>query len=147
MVEWALLWFANCRANAPGFSYNGIVMPILSDIINGWELVLLVAVIVILLGAKHLRGLARGLGEGFSHFRKSVDREAHAAGESLGGIYGKPAAQALTPDNHTAELYDPAVFQREERRRRIRRHIRFRSLLRTCQSIWRSGLRRLKTKK
>jgi hypothetical protein len=35
------------------------------------------------------------------------------AGESLGGIFGKPAAEALTPDNQTAELYDPAAFHDE----------------------------------
>ena len=74
-------------------------------------------VALILAGAKKLPDIARGLGQGFSQFRKHVgelpndlDQQAHDAGESLGGIYGKPAAQALTPDNETAELYDPAVF-------------------------------------
>ena len=31
-------------------------------------------------------------------------------GKSLGEIHGKAAADALTPDNQIAELYDPAVF-------------------------------------
>ena|SRR6266487_1546899 len=82
---------------------------------GGWETVLILAVILILFGAKNLPGNTRGLGEGVRQFRKScgevskeLDQEAHDAGESLGGIYGKPAAQALTPDNQTAELYDPA---------------------------------------
>src|SRR5579864_1775338 len=84
---------------------------------GGGEVILVLAVILILFGAKKLPEIARGLSEGFSEFRKhtggasrELDREARDAGESLGGIYGKPAAQALTADNQTAELYDPAVF-------------------------------------
>ena len=41
------------------------------------------------------------------------------AGRSVGGIYGKAAAQALTPDNQVAELYDPAVLGKEQSRRRF----------------------------
>jgi hypothetical protein len=52
---------------------------------------------------KATRNLAEGLDDG-----------ARDAGESLGGIYGKPAAEALTPDNRTAELYDPAVLRDSE---------------------------------
>ena len=47
-------------------------------------------------------GAAR-FGEGLSQFRKEFDEQAHQAGESLGGIYGKPAAEALTPENQTAD--------------------------------------------
>jgi hypothetical protein len=36
---------------------------------------------------------------------------AEGAGKSLGGIYGKPAAEALTPANQTAELYDAATLR------------------------------------
>ena len=91
---------------------------VFANILGGWEIVLILAVILLLFGAKKLPEIARGLGEGFSQFRKHVgelpndlDQRAHDAGESLGGIYGKPAAQALTPDNQTAELYDPAAFR------------------------------------
>src|SRR5882672_8102958 len=88
---------------------------------DGWETVLILALILILFGAKKLPEIARGLGEGVSQFGKSLDglpkeldQEAHDAGESLGGIYGKRGAQALTPDNQIAELYDPSVFQNQE---------------------------------
>src|SRR5437899_1588311 len=94
--------------------------PMFALLFEGWELVLILAVLLVLLGAKRLPGIARGLGEGILEFRKNVgevskelDQDAHDAGESLGGIYGKPAAQALTPDNQTAELYDPAAFHDE----------------------------------
>src|SRR5436309_2612270 len=90
----------------------------LAAIFGGWEIILILAVIPIVYGANRLPEITRGLGRGFSQFRKHVgelpndlDQRAHDAGESLGGIYGKPAAQALTPDNQTAELYDPAAFR------------------------------------
>ena len=99
---------------------------------GGWEVVLIFAVVLILYGAKKLPEITRGLREGFSQFRKradrlpgELDRAAHDAGESLGGIYGRPAAQALTPDNQTAELYDPAAFQNPKTSRATRR-MRFR---------------------
>lgn len=117
----------------------------LAAIINGWELLLLFAVILVLFRAKHLAELPRGLRDLYSHLRSSFERDAHEVGESIGGICGKPGAQALTPDNRTAELYEPAVFQHEERTRRIKRRLRFRRWLRTWRSICRSIAARLKT--
>ena len=91
------------------------------------EIILILAVVLILFGAKKLPELARGLGEGISQFGKATrdvinaaDDEASDAGRSLGGIYGKPAAQALTVDNQVAELYDPAVFAGEQESRQTR---------------------------
>jgi sec-independent protein translocase protein TatA len=91
----------------------------------GGEIVLILALVLILFGAKHLPGLGRGLGRGISEFRKGkrnlgegLDDGARDAGESLGGIYGKPAAEALTPDNQTAELYDPAVLRDNKEKER-----------------------------
>ena len=97
-----------------------IPMPMLAAILDGWELVLVLSVVLILFGAKHLPGLACGLRQ----FRKASDDIAHEAGESLGGIYGKPAAEALTPDNQTAELCDPAAFHREKRKDRAMKRTR-----------------------
>ena len=81
----------------------------LADIMGGWEIVLILAVSLALSGARKLPEFIRGLGEGFAEFlrcsgfvAKELDHAAHDAGESLGGIYGKPAAEALTPDNQTA---------------------------------------------
>jgi Sec-independent protein translocase protein TatA len=117
-----------------------VLMPVLGDIlgVGGCELVLIFAVVLILYGDKHLLGIARGLGKGFFQFRKNFDEVSHDAGESLGGIYGKPAAEALTPDNQTGEFYDPAVFHREERPNRMR----VRRWLRWWRSIWHSVLKR-----
>jgi len=79
--------------------------------LGGGEIVLVLALVLILFGGKKLPELGKGLKLGLFEFRKAVDDEATEAGHSLGGIYGKPAAEALTFDNHVAELYDPAVLQ------------------------------------
>ena len=114
--------------------------------LGGEEVILVLVLILILLGAKKLPDIRKGLGEGFFEFRKHIggfskalDREAHDAGESLGGIYGKPAAQALTPENQTAELYDPAVFHSP----RSGQHADLRKLFRLCRLICRRYARRL----
>jgi sec-independent protein translocase protein TatA len=85
------------------------------QVLSGWgggEIVLILALILILFGAKKLPELVKGLRQGLLEFRKATDDVATEAGHSLGGIYGKPANEALTPDNQVAELYDPAVLQK-----------------------------------
>jgi sec-independent protein translocase protein TatA len=104
--------------------------------VGGWEMVLLLAVVILLFGARQLPNIRQDLSEGFSHFRKLSDREAHGAGESLGGIFGKPAAEALTPDNQTAELYDPAAFRREQNEGRANKRKMLNRFLRFWRSIW-----------
>ena len=88
------------------------------------ELILILTLVLILIGARKLPDIARGFGRGICEFRKAtrevtdeMDEAASEAGRSLGGIYGKPAAEALTPDNHIAELYDPAAPQDKSRSR------------------------------
>ena len=122
---------------------------VFANILGGWEIVLILAVILLLFGARKLPEIARGLGEGFSQFRKHVgelpndlDREAHDAGESLGGISGKPAFQTLTPDNQTAELYDPAVFHNP----RATKWMSFRGWVLLRRLIWRLLSKRLNPK-
>jgi TatA/E family protein of Tat protein translocase len=126
---------------------------IVGAFLGGWEAILMLAVVLILFGARKLPGIARGMREGFSQFRKSLgdlskgfDQQAHDAGQSLGGIYGKPAAQALTPDNRIAELYDPAALHTQERVDFAARRRWFRSLNRLWRLIWRFIFNRFKTK-
>ena len=44
----------------------------LASIIGGWEMVLIVAVVLILFGAKKLPELAKGLGQGIKEFKKAT---------------------------------------------------------------------------
>jgi sec-independent protein translocase protein TatA len=111
---------------------------------GGWEMVLILALVLLLFGARQLPNLRQGLSEGLSQFRKHADEAAHEAGESLGAIYGKPAAEALTPDNQTAELYDPAAFQREQRSGRANRWEWLQRWWRFWRLVWHSVLKGLK---
>ncbi len=95
---------------------------VMASIVGGWEIDLILAVVLILFGAKRLPELARGLGQGLRQFRREtmklpqeLDEGASDAGKSLGGIYGKPAYEALTPDNQTAEIYDPPILRDPEK--------------------------------
>src|SRR5687767_7359279 len=45
----------------------------LGEFIGGWEVVLILAIILILFGAKQLPELMRGLGQGLDEFRKATD--------------------------------------------------------------------------
>jgi sec-independent protein translocase protein TatA len=92
-----------------------------AGIIGGWEVVSILALVLILFGGRKIPEIMQGLTEARRHVWKSLrelfDDDTFQAGRSLGGIYGKRAAQALTPDNQTAELYDPAVFRDREKNR------------------------------
>ena len=104
---------------------------------GSWEVILILSLVLILFGAKKLPGIMRGMGTGLSEFRKALDQEAQDAGKSAGGIFGKPAAEVLTPDNQTGELYDPAVFHRDRKRR----------LVRSLRELWHSLLKLLRGRK
>jgi len=88
--------------------------------LGGWEMVLLVvSCVLVLFGAPRLPELRRGITLGMREFRnasRDVDQEAMDAGESLGGIYGKPAAEGLTTENQTAEYYDEPRCQMPKNR-------------------------------
>jgi Sec-independent protein translocase protein TatA len=89
-----------------------------ASVMNGWDIVLIIGVVLIIFGARKQGGLPTEL-----------DEEASDAGRSIGGIYGKPAVEALTPDNQTAELYDPAAFRNETPNEAATKRGRFRSFL------------------
>src|SRR6516164_9306691 len=95
---------------------TAVILAVLN--LGSGEIILILALVLTLFGRKKLPDLMRGLGRGSIEFRKAtrdvsdaLDDEAGDAGRALGGVYGKPAAQALTPNNQVAELYDPAAFQ------------------------------------
>ena len=103
--------------------------------LGGGEVILILALVLILLGAKKLPDLARGLGLGISEFGKAINEQSEEAGRSVGGIYGKPAAQAITPDNQVAELYDPAVLLHDEEPRKRHKMAGFTNLRRWLRRL------------
>ena len=118
---------------------NGSIFALLN--LGGGEIILILALVLILFGAKKLPDLARGLGTGIDEFRKAirevtdeVAQSSYDAGQSLGGIHGRRAAEALTPDNQVAELYAPAVFE-DAKSRGARAHPWYRSLGRRVRAI------------
>jgi sec-independent protein translocase protein TatA len=91
--------------------------PIL-PVFSGGEIVVIIAMVLFLFGSRRFPDFWRGFRQGIRLFRKAskdvqggFDQLAGDAGKSLGGIHGKPAHEALTPDNQTIELYDPAVLR------------------------------------
>ena len=111
--------------------------------LGGWEMVLLLAIALLLFGMRKLPDIYQGLNDGFSEFRNQSDQAAHAAGKSLGGIYGKPAAEALTADNQVAEFYEPAAFEKHEGNRHSRKPAWLRRSWHWCQATCRRVLRLL----
>ncbi len=93
--------------------------------LEGGEILLILALTLVLVGARRLPELAAGFAFGIKECRHAIleirawvrwpDQEAHDAGESIGGIYGKAGAQAITPDNQIAELYDPEVLRKSKK--------------------------------
>lgn len=79
--------------------------PLLADVFGGWEIVLILAIVLILFSAKKLPPLARGMGQGLREFRKAgreVDEALLPQPHESGLVY-----EALTPDNRTAEFVYP----------------------------------------
>src|SRR6266581_7116523 len=103
--------------------------------LGGGAIILILLLVLILFGSRKLPELGRGLRRGIFEFREAtkqvtkevtdeIDEAASEAGRSVGGIYGKAAAQALTPDNQVAELYNPRRPQDETQpRKRCKRMI------------------------
>jgi Sec-independent protein translocase protein TatA len=82
------------------------------------ELAILFGVMLVLLGARRIPDFARGLRLGINEFRKAsreatdaMDLGAGDAGRSIAGIHGKPAAEALTTENQTVEIYDSNAWR------------------------------------
>ncbi|MBM3838549.1 MAG: twin-arginine translocase TatA/TatE family subunit [Verrucomicrobia bacterium] len=90
--------------------------------LNGWEILLLLLLALILFGAKKLPELARGLGQGIREFKKST-REVQDELENAVNLDAPPPPpppRKLPPDtqprsNESGDINE-AVREREERR-------------------------------
>jgi len=82
---------------------------------GGWEIVLILAVVLVLYGAKKLPELSQGLGQGFYEFWKAtraVNEELNSEPKESGLVY-----EALTHDSRTAEFVYPHRSDLPEQRR------------------------------
>ncbi len=52
---------------------NSFFNPVLAGIFGGWEMLLVLAVVLLLFGAKKLPELAKGLGKSIKEFKKASD--------------------------------------------------------------------------
>jgi sec-independent protein translocase protein TatA len=64
--------------------------------LNGWEIVLILAVVLVLFGAKKLPELARGLGQGIKEFKKST-REVQEEIENAVDVNSAPQPSRRLP--------------------------------------------------
>lgn len=72
-----------------------------AGMLGGWEIVLILAVVLLLFGSKKLPELAKGLGSGIKEFKKAtreVTDEIHNASEDT-----TPPARKLPPTGSTAQ--------------------------------------------
>ena len=83
---------------------------------GGWEIVLILAVVLILFGAKKLPELAKGLGQGIKEFKKAtrdVTEEIHNAMDDDSSKPGNYPPQKKLPEN-SASTAAPTVPQSSE---------------------------------
>lgn len=74
--------------------------------LNGWEIILIFTLALILFGAKKLPELARGLGQGIREFRKATQQVSDEIQENLSSEQSSqgqlPKARGSTPQNDAA---------------------------------------------
>ena len=77
---------------------------------GGWEVVLILAVVLILFGAKRLPELAKGLGSGIKEFKKAtreVTEEIQNVAEDKPQPPAKPAATLPQPSQTVSQSSNP----------------------------------------
>jgi sec-independent protein translocase protein TatA len=79
--------------------------------LNGWEVVAILAVVLILFGAKRLPELARGLGQGIKEFKKSSREIQDEISQAIDVDAPPPAPRRVTPPAETTTARTEAVPQ------------------------------------
>jgi sec-independent protein translocase protein TatA len=96
-------------------------MNVMLAMLNGWEILLILAAILILFGAKKLPELARGLGQGIREFKKST-REVQEELESAIDLDAPPpppappSAPKKLPSETQARSSEPVAHSATESR-------------------------------
>lgn len=77
--------------------------PLVGGFFGGWEVVLFLAAILVLLGARRLPELSRGLGQGFRELWKATDEVSDELNPKESGL----VYEAITDDNRTSDFVYP----------------------------------------
>ena len=83
--------------------------------LNGWEVVAILAIVLIVFGAKKLPELARGLGQGIKEFKKSSREIQEEIQQSIDlDSPPPPPRRTAAPESTTARTETDAVAQGAE---------------------------------
>jgi len=70
---------------------------------GGWELVLIVGVVLLLFGGKKIPELAKGLGKGIKDFKQAVKEDEEAPAETVKEIENQAETTAATTETAATE--------------------------------------------
>jgi len=83
-----------------------------AGMLGGWEIVLILAVVLILFGAKKLPELAKGLGSGIKEFKKATREVTEEITSSMDETPPPPPPKRLTAENAQPQVESqPTVSQ------------------------------------
>ena len=82
--------------------------------LNGWEVVAILAIVLIVFGAKKLPELARGLGQGIKEFKKSSREIQNEIQEAIDLDSPPPPPRRTAPPEETTTARTEAVPQSAE---------------------------------
>ena len=82
--------------------------------LNGWEVVAILAIVLIIFGAKKLPELARGLGQGIKEFKKSSREIQNEIQEAIDLDSPPPPPRRTAPPEETTTARTEAVPQSAE---------------------------------
>lgn len=81
---------------------NSLFTPVIAGMFGAWEIVLLIAVIVLLFGGKKLPELAKGLGKSIKEFKKASSEDNHEETPEAKPAAPKAVEAAKTDTTHGA---------------------------------------------
>jgi sec-independent protein translocase protein TatA len=74
-----------------------------AGIVGGWEIILILAVVLILFGAKKLPELAKGLGQGIKEFKKATKEVTDEVTSAMDDTPSPPPQKRLPPSTPQSE--------------------------------------------
>jgi sec-independent protein translocase protein TatA len=80
----------------------------LAGFFGGWEIVLILAVVLLLFGSKKLPELAKGLGQGIKEFKKATNDVTSEIHNAMDDTHVPPPQKTLPPTTTTVAANEPA---------------------------------------